>query len=134
MFMAPPFMVFEGVSLRRQEQTCLQWSASIVHWYLEAEVRRPKSPNGRLCAKDRSWLGLQFDICGTNFPWRKHQLNACNFLKWKLSKIFVSLGILYFSPTYFRIYGPKNARKKYNIAKVKHILDNFHYKKLNAFN
>ena len=104
----------------------------IPHWSLEAEVRRQKFPNGGLCAKERSWLGLQFDICGTNFPWRKHQLDACNFLSRKLSKIYVTLGILYFSPTYIQIYGPYKLKQKYNIAKVKNIVDSFHYEKLNA--
>ena len=35
----------------------LSWRCHIP-WSLEADVRRPKSLNGRLCAKERSWLGF----------------------------------------------------------------------------
>ena len=40
-----------------------------------------KSLNGRLHAKERSWGGLQFGVCGDNIHWRKHQLNGFYFLQ-----------------------------------------------------
>ena len=43
------------------------------HWSLKAKGCFQKYLNGRLHAKERSWKGLQFGVCGNNISWRKHQ-------------------------------------------------------------
>ena len=52
---------------QRHRKRCKYWGT---HWSAEAEVRNEKSPNGRLCSKERSWRGLQFDVCVNNITWR----------------------------------------------------------------
>ena len=46
------------------------WGEYGEHWSAEAEVRNEEYPNGGLCLKERSWRGLQFDVCVNNIPWR----------------------------------------------------------------
>ena len=82
------------------------------YYSLKAKGCFQKSLNGRLHAKERSWRGLQFGVCGDNIHWRKHQFNRFNFLQLEWSKIFVTLAILYFCLVHVKPFKAINMQER----------------------
>ena len=78
-----PYLIPQ-MSLDRDKPS-LHHHFSPTHWFPETEVRKQISLKEILCAKERSSLGLQFEICVTKFHWRK--LNAMSFTFHRLSPI-----------------------------------------------